>query len=228
MSTPGERLAKILAQLKASGIPQQEVARRIETPPQFLSDVKAGRSTLTATFAVRLERAFGINHGWLLQEEGEPWLTDLPQDAHPAMGPGTEMERLPLLDALVAGDPNRASEWYGARYPVFAGQARPAVAGGRRYVLRLSEENAFGELKADDLLLIENRPDISLKAVVGKVCTVQVGDSRTLDAVGWDPKAQRYRLAQSGREFETDQEAASQGVEILGICLSVIWRKISY
>jgi len=227
MSTPRERLAGILAQLKASGIPQQEVAKRMGTPPQFLSDVKSGRSTLTPAFAVRLERAFGINHGWLLQEEGEPWLTDLPKEAHPSVGPGAEMERLPLLDTVVAGDSSQAADWYGARYPVFAGQARSAVAGGDRYVLRLSQENAFGEFKADDLVLIENRPDISPKVAVGKVCTVHVGGDRRLDALVWDEKRRRMCLAQSGMEFADDHEAERQGVQILGICVSLIWRRIS-
>ena len=45
------RLEVLLAQLAEQGITQQQIARQMNVPASYLSDVKLGRKTLTDTFA---------------------------------------------------------------------------------------------------------------------------------------------------------------------------------
>lgn len=226
MSTPNKRLSKILAQLKASGISQREIAKKIDTPAQYISDIKAGRSTLTSTFALRLERSFGVSHDWLLKEEGEPWIAEAAKDDYPPFGQSTEVEALPLLDTVVGDNPSRSSDWNGARYPVFAAQARPSLADAYRYVLRVSEGNACEELKPGDLVLVENRPAITLKSASDRLCAVRVGDVNTLDTVTPCSRPPGYRLRRLG-DAARRPDAEEQEIHILGICVSLLWRKLS-
>jgi SOS-response transcriptional repressor LexA len=46
------------------------------------------------------------------------------------------------------------------------------LAGNGRYVLRVHGDSMFPEFRSDDLILIEQRPDINLQVANGKICAV--------------------------------------------------------
>jgi len=226
MEASVERFARVLAELKASGVSQREVGKRLDTPAQFLTDIKAGRSSLTPAFAFRLERTFGVSHEWLLHGKGEPWLREVPKGAPPAPQPNVDIGFLPLLDTVVEGDPQSSPQWNGTQYPVFRTHVAGQSSGARRYVLRVAEANAFDPINTSDLLLIENRLDIPLESVSGKLCTIRFEGRLTLDIPVLDGKNEKCALTHVGREVNLRKKETRDGpsFKILGQCMSLIWR----
>lgn len=60
------RLGRILADMKAAGIPQKEVARRIGLTPTHFSAIRNGHQRLQRRTAEAMERVFGVCADWLM------------------------------------------------------------------------------------------------------------------------------------------------------------------
>ena len=63
--TPGELLLEDF--LKPMGISQYRLAKEIGVPAQRISEIVAGRRTITADTDLRLCRFFGLTDGWWLR-----------------------------------------------------------------------------------------------------------------------------------------------------------------
>ena len=61
-----ERFSQVLDALEKQGLSQREIAMRACVPPQYFSDVKLGRRSLSELFARRLGEEFDVDHIWLM------------------------------------------------------------------------------------------------------------------------------------------------------------------
>jgi addiction module HigA family antidote len=65
--TPGELLFEEF--LKPMGISQYRLAKQIDVPPQRISEIIAGRRSITADTDLRLCRFFGLSNGYWLRAQ---------------------------------------------------------------------------------------------------------------------------------------------------------------
>jgi addiction module HigA family antidote len=65
--TPGELLREEF--LKPMGISQYRLAKEIAVPPQRISEIVAGKRTITADTDLRLCRFFGLSKGYWLRAQ---------------------------------------------------------------------------------------------------------------------------------------------------------------
>lgn len=63
--SPGEMLLEEF--LKPMGVSQYRLAKEIGVPPQRISEIAAGRRSITADTDLRLCRFFGLSDGWWLR-----------------------------------------------------------------------------------------------------------------------------------------------------------------
>jgi transcriptional regulator with XRE-family HTH domain len=66
---PARRLVELLKLLGEKGLNQSQIAKRVGTPTQYLSDVKHERRPMSELFARRLGEEFKVNFLWLLGVE---------------------------------------------------------------------------------------------------------------------------------------------------------------
>ena len=69
VNLPARRLGELLILLGHKGLSQTQIAKRVGTPTQYVSDVKHGRRPLSELFARRLGEEFKVNFLWLLGVE---------------------------------------------------------------------------------------------------------------------------------------------------------------
>ena len=203
------RLQELLDTLSAEGVTQQQVAIRAGVPPQYLSDVRCGRRDLTELFARRVGGEFGVDYQWLMGGTG-------PMDAVPPEGSvaGRAEARagglliLPVLHALVEGEPRDSPLWDGSLFEV--GGAAAAAAGRARqpYVLRVNADDREGRLRAGDLVLISQEP--SDRAELGVIrLEGRLVLARGLRSAGW-------------HDLTTGEILAGK-VEMIGCCRAIVW-----
>jgi len=77
----GERLKWIR---KDKGLTQQSLAKPLSTSSGYISEVEQGKKSPGSDFLLSLMRVYRISIDWLLNGEGEPYLTDI--------DPGTALE----------------------------------------------------------------------------------------------------------------------------------------
>lgn len=65
--TPGELLSEEF--LKPMGLSQYRLAKQIDVPPQRISEIIAGRRSITADTDLRLCRFFGLSNGYWLRAQ---------------------------------------------------------------------------------------------------------------------------------------------------------------
>ncbi len=65
--TPGELLFEEF--LKPMGLSQYRLAKQIDVPPQRISEIIAGRRSITADTDLRLCRFFGLSNGYWLRAQ---------------------------------------------------------------------------------------------------------------------------------------------------------------
>lgn len=144
-----ERLALSLQQLAEQGETQQSVAKRLGVPAQYLSDVKAGRRTLTELFARRFAAEFAVDYQWLLGKKASP------QPVKPPISEAAgAVITLPVLPQPIDGDPYQHDSWDGSVLQICGPAAVKAQTALRPYILRLGSADHAGRLSAGDLLLV--------------------------------------------------------------------------
>ena len=204
-----QRLQELLDTLSEQGVTQQQVAIRAGVPPQYLSDVRCGRRGTTELFARRLGAEFGVDYQWLMGGNG-------PKDAVPPRGPvagraeprASGLLKLPILPALVEGEPQDSALWDGSLVELAGAAAAAAGRACRPYVLRLDVDDRDGRVRTGDLILISQ--ETSDRAEIGVIRL----RSRLLLA---------RRLASGGwRSLTTGRRLAGK-VEPVGSCVAIVW-----
>lgn len=205
-----QRLRETLKRLLQQGMSQHEIAQRAEVPPQYLSDVKAGRKAVTELFARRLAERLGVDYQWLMQGR---CVRVAPADRH-APGAGAVGGILvPVLDGPCLGAPQESTAWDGSVVEL-AGPAAVAARGAKNpYVLRLSTGSRAMQIPLGALLLASQGVDPSRKVAV-----LRTGDTLCL--------AQRdERDPDSWREVRAGKRLGGS-VKVVGCILGVIWAAV--
>lgn len=197
--TPSARLATAITALT---ITQAEVARRTKVGPSYVNDVVHGRRSVTEPFAEMLQAEFGIDKLWLRNGSGQMFRR-LPPVASGPQAAAVPMAPLPLLDGPCAGDPMDSDIWRGSMHVVPRSLARASDPDNHRYVLRVRGQGERGEIRDDDLILVESIRRAAPKDVVGRWCVV----------------AKRH-----GEGLRLVKE--SDACRILGKCIGLLWRSL--
>lgn len=198
------RLEVLLAQLAEQGITQQQIARQLNVPASYLSDVKLGRKTLTDTFARFFCNEFGVGLDWLLDGIGpqtKPLLSSQPVAANSAQ------VVLPILSELIQGKPEDSPGWDGSWVEVSGVAAARAQRATQPYVLRSPIEDKLGRVKRNDLLLIDQRSSEDTTLVV-------VLDAQELHLARRTERG--FQSVESGRAMRAT-------VTPVGVCLGIVW-----
>jgi len=124
---------------------------------------------------------------------------------------------LPFLDEIVPGNPRLSPMWDGTQYPVVYDGPPLWSEESFCYVLRVSEDDAFGELRQGDRALIQNVGNGAPQWLTGTLCALRIGSAFTLGRVEWDPSSRRYRV-------DGPSAVDTEEVEVLGICLGILRR----
>ena len=204
-----QRLQELLDTLSAQGVTQQQVAIRAGVPPQYVSDVRCGRRGLTELFARRLGGEFGIDYQWLMGGKS-------PKDAPPLGGkaPGRVEPRasgllmIPVLPALVQGEPRNSPLWDGSLFEVSGAAAAASGRARQPYVLRLGADDHDGRVRAGDLILICQEPSDS-----AEIGVIRLQDRLVL----------ARRLASGGWRSMTTGRRLAGKVEPVGYCIALVW-----
>lgn len=156
-----KRLAGLLERLAIRGFSQNEAAAKAGLPPQYLSDIKCGRRSMTELVARRLGEVFDVNYEWLTGEADSPSVVA----AVGSMGSSSQAW-LPLFSYPIQGDPRSHPKWDGTGIEI----AGPAVAklalAELPYVLKFGRADVDRRLQHGDLILISQavnpRAEISI------------------------------------------------------------------
>src|SRR5688500_6724343 len=143
------RLQATLQALVRQGQTQQSVAKRLGVPAQYLSDVKAGRRTLTELFARRFADEFDVDYLWLLGQSDSPKRTTAFEGTSRVTATA-----IPVLSEPVDGDPQQHSSWDGSVVPLCGVAAVKAQAATGPYILRCPSQDYSQRLTIGDLLLV--------------------------------------------------------------------------
>lgn len=134
---------------------------------------------------------------------------------------------VPLMGAIVAGPPALAEEWDGIQCAkVLAHQGLPQR---NRYVLRVQGNSMWPEIKPDDLVLIENREDLSTDQVYNRICAVLLNGEATLKRIRKPSHPDTdiiVELASENSDMPTIQVRESDNFMILGVAIEVVSRKL--
>lgn len=197
--TRAERFEQLLAKLSQEGINQSRIAVRTGLPPQYISDVKMGRRTVTELFARRLADVFGVDYEWLIGKSASESVA-----AH-STAPITS---LALVTAPIVGDPRDSKDWTGTYVDVTALIARRAEGAIAPYILKFGAVDRRGRIAKGDFLLMSQNP-----AGDAPIKVVQVGKTLYLArrvAGRWEP------LARALKPIAYD-------VDVVGECLGIVW-----
>jgi transcriptional regulator with XRE-family HTH domain len=205
-----ERLLELLQLLEKRGLTQQEIALRTKVPPQYLSDVKTGRRTLTELYARRLSEEFGVDHAWLLGRDERP----IASRAAPTTPPAGTLLRLPVLSRPITGNPNSSGAWDGTYLELSGAAAAQAAAAESPYIWRFNGSDYGGRLRPGDLILVSQeggrRAGVNLVRYPGGIAAARrekSGEWTLLTAV------QRPR----------DKLETVKSSELVGIVLGIVW-----
>ena len=196
------RLEQLLQQLADQGATQQQVARQLNVPPSYLSDVKLGRKTLSEQFARSFCNEFGVGLDWLLDGTGpqtKPQLASTASSAGPVL--------VPILAEPIVGDPQDVRAWDGSRVELAGAAATRAIRAYQSYVLRSPIDDKQGRIRQNDLLLIDQDTTELTSVVV-------VRDRENLVLARLTEK--RFRAIDSGRVI-------SGSPSVVGICVGIVW-----
>ena len=146
----GQRLAALLQKLTEQGYTQQAVASQTGVPAQYLSDLKAGRRSLSELYARRLAEEFDVDHRWLLGET-----TDHEHAVVPGRGRAAERSVwLPVFSDPIEGEPRSQPNWDGSSVEISGAAAAKVLLATQPYVLRFGASDHEGRLRKNDLVLI--------------------------------------------------------------------------
>ena len=196
------RLGQLLRQLAERGTNQQQVARRLNVPPSYLSDVKLGRKSLSDTFARSFCNEFGVGLDWLLDGTGpqiKPQLASTASSAGPVLAP--------IFSQPIEGDPQRVGAWDGSRVELAGAAATRALRAHHPYVLRSPIDDKLGRIRQNDLILIDQNTTEPISLVV-----IRDRDNSLLAR----QTEKGYRSLEAGR-------AVRGKPSLIGVCLGIVW-----
>ncbi len=199
------RLEELLQQLANQGITQQQVARRLNVPASYLSDVKLARKTLSDSFARCFCTEFGVGLDWLLDGTGPQ---AKPQLAATASSEGPIL--VPIFSQPIAGDPQGVRAWDGSRVELSGAAAIQATRATQPYVLRCPVEDKLGRVNRNDLILVDQNISEPTSMVI-------IRDKDELQLA--------RQLKQGFRSVETGRAISGKPV-MIGVCLGIVWASL--
>jgi transcriptional regulator with XRE-family HTH domain len=203
-----QRFNEFLREMEGRGMSQAQVAVRLELPPQYLSDVKKGRRTLTELFARRIACEFQeYDYQWFLGVTNSKKRTG--SGGNPS---GDDVFVVPILSELVLGNPQESTLWDGSRIDLVGTAALRAKQANQPYVLRFAGPDSQGELKAGDQLLISQTPK----------------PSAGMQVVAYRSRLYLARLAAADGDWQrvSDGKPLSEHAEAVAHCLGITWRAL--
>lgn len=207
-----ERLQSVLDKLTASGMSQAEIARRLNVPASYLSDVKNGYRTLTELFARRVGDEFGVDYVWLLDGAGN--------GEKPSMVPVSGRAGKLLLSVLSGpciGDPAVSSASEGILQEVSGPAAVSAANADKPYLLRLGRDVHSLDLRVGDLLLMSQKVDGGQHGIL----VLQAASTPSADS------GKLILVKRKGKEqFQELEQVRTLRGEVVGVCLGLAWRAL--
>lgn len=198
-----ERLTKILDHLKDEGLKQSRVAKELNLPSNYLSDLKRQHRIITETFARTLSSQFGVSYSWFWTGEGKAQIPRIKTE-------GTQPEHLvmlPVLPQLHEGPPRQSAFWDGSLLELCGRSAEEASKATNPYILRVSADDMTTWFPRNSLLLISQETERSSGMAV-----VQ----RRGDLILARKDGGRWVSIRTGRQIPTK-------AEIIGHALGVVW-----
>ena len=199
------RLESLLQVLEKQGLTQGDIARRIDVPAQYLSDVKSGRRSLTELFARRFQDEFGVDYHWLLGNRGSMEVPRLNRGGQP-----TSAGRvwLPVFANPLCGDPFTVPDWDGSSVEIAGAAAMRVLQADRPYALRFGADDCRHRLRRGDLVLISQA----------------TSDKADIQVVKVGPKLHLARRIQEHQWEFLNQQASIRGeATVIGHCLGILW-----
>jgi hypothetical protein len=189
------------------GLTQQQVAAGAMLNPQYLSDLKHGRRTLTELAARRLGEKYEVNHDWLLGLSA----SREPTGFSSAFASG-HTRWVPVFPHPVQGEPQSISDWDGTSVEVVGAAAAQVSHAIWPYAVRFNGTDSRGRLREGDLILITQAVSADAELSVVRHRGRQY-IARRLEGGNWE------RVANGD---ELPGEAA-----VCGHCLGIIWGSLN-
>ena len=203
--TPAQiRFGEFLEQAGAEGMTQAEIAQRTGVPPQYISDIKAGRRSVTELFARRIEEEFGVDYEWL---RGEAATAESRTQFRNA-GPRSNRVRLPVFPHPIEGEPYAHRIWDGSEIEVCGAATARLIASERPYVLRFGASDQKGRLRKNDFVLVSQSANNDAEIHVLKEGTTMYL-ARRKSSRTWEAVAPGKRV--------------SAEAVVAGHCIGIIW-----
>lgn len=200
-----DRLSQVLDALEKHGLSQREIAMRACVPPQYFSDVKLGRRSLSELFARRLGEEFDVDHIWLMTGTGSmkrprAWSAD----AEPKRS-----TLIPILNQPTAGEPRHAGHWDGSLVELSGPAVAAAATAEAPYALRVTHDDCNGRLKKGDIVIVSQRDDKASPVVI-------IRENEKLMIAGRIASTGKFSDLQTGR-------TKKGGAEVVGACIAIVW-----
>jgi len=189
--TPAQRrFLELLQRLASEGITQQEVARRCGVPPQYVSDVKGGRRSLTELFARRIDEEFGVDYEWL---RGDTEPSQSGRSVRMGGRARSNLIRLPVFPNPIEGEPYSHPSWDGSEIDLCGAAVTRLITADLPYVLRFGAHDRVGRLRKDDLVLISqaSSQDAEIHVLQSNKTLFLARRNR---ASGWEPLVRGKRM----------------------------------
>jgi transcriptional regulator with XRE-family HTH domain len=224
-------ISNLLRTLKSEyGLNQAKLAARMNISPQILTDLKAGRRRFNRKMAETILSLFADepSAGWLAGElEGILAESEYVRNfgIHDAGGMPDAGVRLPVLDALCAGDPLAAHGYSGETVLIPESLASFVRKESAAYVFVLDYDDCSGRLRAgDQILIVQNlgfTKEIMVVEHVGRLRLARKGWSESDDGenpCGGKETPERWLTLDTGKPLDN--------VAIAGAAVGIVAAKL--
>jgi len=203
-----ERFDQLVANLADQGVSQQEIARRTGLPPQYVSDVKRHRRTVSELFARRLAAQFDFDYEWLLGSG-----TSSASLGSCGVDETSGILSLPVVGDPIQGPPRSHRHWQGECIELAGIAAAKARSALDPYILRFRADDRDGLLQRNDLLLISQMVDETAELHV-----VAVSIKKLYLARGTYGAFQRVS--------KQARDPLPESTKAIGHCVGIVWRQL--
>lgn len=205
-SKMNQRFKLFLAEQAKAGFTQDVIARRLGVGPQYISDCKAGRRSITELFARRLADEFQYPFKWFL--EGPRKAGCATKETVAAVE--GEIISLSLYSRPICGAPDQ-DDAVEATITLTGTAAALASQCDSPYALRVKYDDRQGRLKRDDVVLVNQSDDLQ-----ADICIIEANAHRILARSrgigGWEPLPKRWPVMSD--------------VKVIGFCVGIIWAEL--
>lgn len=213
----------ISSAIARSGKAPEEIAKGKGFSAEYLRKTAKGQRIPEDDIILKMADALGIDKATLLRAahiarsspEVRRYLEVLPLDR----------KTLPSYGQIIAGDPTLSIQESEGEYQVL-----PEQWGKNRYILTVSGESMYPELKEGDRVLIENLPEgIDPKRCHMKICAVLLNGESTLKRIFIDRKGGKLsiQLKPDNPLLPAYTVKEDDEFQIQGIVIEIIRRKLS-